>query len=122
MVCGARHSVNVAMKRETRQYGGPAKVCVGQSQAVASVSQSLYGYRIGGSVLGSLGRERLLELAVASQNAAEGHQFNASLCNRLAGMVKDKTVREAVSQNKLRAIFAQLQAAKVGSAASQDVV
>lgn len=118
MVCNARHTVNVAMKREAREYGGAAKVNVGNSRAVASVAESLYDYRIGGAVLGSLGRERLLELAVQSQNAADGHLFNASLCNRLAAMVKDRTVREAVPQNKLRSIFRELQARVSGRAAS----
>jgi len=110
LVYDARHQMNVAMKRDTGYYGGPAKVKVGDSADIQKVYQSFYEYHIAGMQLGMLKGADLEGIAESEAARAEGHAFNARLCKKLREVVPDdKTVREAVPERKLREIFKKVQ-------------
>ena len=114
-----RHSCNVSLRRENREYGGPAKVSAGSSDAVNEVHRSCYGYYIGSTMLGSLLGNQLPKLAEAEEARAEGHQFNAALLRKLAPLVpEDKTVQQSVSATKLQKMFRELQRKSPAGAAA----
>ena len=102
-----RHGQNVQMRRDTRQYGGPAVVTAGE--AVGRVAGSLYLYMIDGRSLGSIRGDELSTIADAEGERATGHKFNAKLCRELAPLVKEgQTVRQCVKEAKLQTIFEEL--------------
>jgi acyl-CoA reductase-like NAD-dependent aldehyde dehydrogenase len=108
MVNDFRHAANVAARNENREYGGPASVTAGE--AVNRVARSLYTYMIAGRTLGMLTGEELPTVAATEAATADGHRFNAKLCEALAPLVKaDKTVRECVKESKLKKLFETLQ-------------
>ena len=110
MVYDARHSSNVTMRRLAGEYGGPAKTVSGDSAAVTRAAESLYCYRIAGTVLGSVLGEQLGDIAASELAKADGHAFNGRLCLRLKAMVpKEKQVRECVSEKRLMTVFKEVQ-------------
>jgi hypothetical protein len=103
-----RHRANVAQRKSSGFYGGVAKVVAAASEAVADAAseKSLYDYFVAGTVLGELTGEQLPGIASGEREKADGHAFNADLCEALAAIVPEgKTVREAVKEGKLRTIF-----------------
>lgn len=111
MIGDFRHHANVAMRREIGTSGGPPKVKPGD--AANRVAADCYVYFIAGRMLGSIRGDELPEIGNAEAERAEGHQFNARLCEELAKLVPaEKTVRQAVKPGKLRSVFATLQKEK----------
>lgn len=109
LVYQRRHVANTAARKAAGAYGQAAKVVTGASEAVQEVARSLYGYYIAGRTLGSVLGSELEEIADSETAVAAGHSFNARLCRKLAQIVPvDKTVREAVSERKLKALFADV--------------
>lgn len=112
---GIRHTDNIRMKRESGDYGGPAKVVVAGSEVVESASKTaralnLYLYSVGGMVLGDMTGEQLVAAASTERELANGHLFNHALFGELGRIVpKDKSVRATVKHTKLKAIFMRLQ-------------
>jgi hypothetical protein len=106
MLYDSRHKTNTATRKAEGKYGGPGKVVAGASDAVGRAAESVYLYFIGGKTLGALRGDELPLIAESESAKATGHEFNARLCERLRPLVKDnKTVRESVSERKLRQIF-----------------
>jgi hypothetical protein len=115
----ARHADNVKAKREAGAYYQPTKVRLGASGAVEEVAaQSLYNYFIGGTMLGLLRGQDLSNVADSERKIIQGHRFNERLCERLRPMVPNNaTVRDKVSERKLRTIFREIQQ-EIGGQAS----
>ena len=110
LIYDARHQANIRTRLENGGYGGPAKVVSGDSEAVKRVAQSVYAYAIAGTMLGMVLGDQLPDIAASEAARAEGHAFNARLCERLAGMVpKGKRVREVVSEKRLQSIFREVE-------------
>jgi len=107
IVYDLRHEANVRSKRRNGAYGQAAKVKVGDSPAVLNVADSLYRMRIAGTLLGLLTRDELEWAAEVERAQSNGHLVNARLCEKLAPLVPSgKTVRQAVSEEKLRKLLA----------------
>ena len=107
LVHDCRHGLNVKMRNAAGDYGGPAQVMPGE--ATGRILSSVYGYLIAGKSLGAVTGSELPEIAKSEAAKANGHQFNARLCRELAKHVKpEKTVRECVSEAKLRALFEKI--------------
>ena len=112
----ARHKANCAMRQQLGDYSKPPKVVSGSDEAVARVAAAVYTYRIAGTVLGLLTGAELPALADTEAARAGGHAFNAALCRRLAQIVPEKkTVRDSISEKKLREIFQSVQAGEATS-------
>lgn len=106
LVYDARHRSNVQVRRENGKYGTGAKVVSGRSTSVNRAAKSVYNFHIAGTVLGAIRGDQLISIAVSEEETAEGYLFNARLCRRLSGIVpKDKTVKDAVTERRLRSIF-----------------
>jgi hypothetical protein len=117
LVYEARHQDNVRMRRAAGDYGGPAKVDAA-APGVVGAHESLYLYRIAGTTLGLIKGADLKGIAESERRVAEGHAFNAALCEALAALVpEDKRVEEAVLEKRLRGIFRRLRRQKPGEAA-----
>jgi hypothetical protein len=113
LVYEARHQTNRSIRREAGEYGGPAKVS-GASDAVNTVYKSVYDYCIGRTTLGRVLGKELPGIAESERAIAEGHVFNAELCEALSRMVpEERAVKDAVPEKKLRGLFRRLQR-KVG--------
>jgi len=113
LVYDCRHQSARAMKIAAGAYGGPAKVIVGLSGSVQRVYESLYNYRIAGTVLGCLYGRDLADIASKEAEKASGHRFNADLCAKLATMVPDdKRVHDVVSEKTLGNLFRNMEKAK----------
>lgn len=108
IITDARHTRNVAMRKEMGDYGGPARVIVGE--ATAAVAMAVYSYRIAGTTLGMILGEQLPEIAAHEAARADGHTFNARLCQALAPKVpKGKMVSESVPEQQIKKLFERLQ-------------
>lgn len=109
LVYAARHRANVVMRSGAGKYGAAAKVKAHESESLRRVAASMYSYAIAGTVLGNLTGKELPAIAAAEQAIAAGHDFNSQLCLRLAQVVpEDKSVREVVSERKLKSLFKEL--------------
>jgi hypothetical protein len=110
LVQDARHRLVREIKNAAGEYDAEAKVVVGTSGAVLEVGMySLLRMPIAGTVLGELLGEELPDVADAEQSRANGLLLNARLCRRLSKIVpKKKTVKEAVKESKLNAIFKEV--------------
>lgn len=107
LIHDARHKANLKMRRESGSHVAPTRVTTGSSTVVKRVAESLFNYRIAGTLLGVLTGEDLPGIIESESNIAEGHTFNANLCRKLLPLVeKDKTVKDSVSQAKLKTLFA----------------
>jgi hypothetical protein len=101
-----RHSINIATKRANGDYGKPGKTIVGESKTIQSMYERFF---FGGQCLGDILGERLSGLAESEEAQAHGHGLNAALLNRLSKIVpEDKTVRQAVTEKKLRQLWNQV--------------
>ena len=110
MVYDARHIVNVRTKRQAGVYGGKGKVRVGDSSAVRRVTDSMYNYHIAGTVLGLVIGKDLPTIAESELRIGNGHLHNSRLCYYLSRIVpKDKRVKDAVTEKKLRELFRRAQ-------------
>lgn len=108
MIHDYRHAEDVAMRKESREFGGEAKVKAGD--AVNRVARSLYSYLIGGVTLGVIKGCQLAKIGAEEAMRAGGHDFNARLCKALEPLVSNhKTVRQCVKESKLRQLFVELQ-------------
>ncbi len=106
LVYDYRHRENVHQRRDAGEYGPAAKVTRGAASAEVARQKSLYEYFVGGKMLGSTTGEELEALAASESEKAAGYAFNARLCEALAKVVpKQKTVREAVTERKLHALW-----------------
>jgi hypothetical protein len=108
----ARHGQNVSQRRENGHYGNGAKVVTAGSNAVSEGARkkSLYDYFVSGRILGDMTGADLASMAVMEGELASGHLFNHALFTELGKIVpKDKMVREAVKEGRLKAIFTKLQ-------------
>jgi hypothetical protein len=110
LICDDRHNINTRIKHQTGEYYQTPKTVVGNSDAVTRVEASVYHYRIAGTSLGNVLGKDLLDIASNEDGKAEGHVFNSTLLRRLVRLVpKNKMVKNAITQKKLKAIFAELQ-------------
>lgn len=106
LVYDARHRANTRMRREAGDYGGPAKVVSGDSASLGRVCESVYSYRIAGTVLGLVKGADLQAIAEGERSVASGHLFNVRLCLKLQELVPaDKRVQDAVTEKRLRGLF-----------------
>lgn len=104
-VYDSRHSINRTIRQANGQYGGPAPIA-DLSPSVIAASTSLYLFNIASKSLGELTGAELPAIAKAERAKAAGFRANARLCELLAPLVpKEKTVRQAVSEKKLRELF-----------------
>lgn len=107
-----RHARNVAARNATSSYAHtPRQTPAGASARVDRIAASLYDmYYLGGRVLGSILGSELGNIAANEQAKADGHLFNVRLCQALKKLVRsDQTVRQAVSERRLRNLFTKLQ-------------
>lgn len=103
-----RHGENVRTRAAAGEYGGPAKVTAGD--AAGRVAMGVYSYYISGRTLGQILGKELADIGTSEAARAEGHEFNARLCAKLQELVpEEKTVKQAVPEQRLRKIFADLQ-------------
>lgn len=118
IVYDLRHTANGVVKKEAGQYGEPAKVVSGLSQAVNDAAASVYLISIAGKALGDIYGKELKGIAADQGAIANGHLLNRRLCLRLAKIVpEEKQIREAVSEKRLRALIREVQRGKVMAAA-----
>lgn len=104
-----RHQVDKAIRKEVGFYGQPGKVRVGDSTSVNKAYESLFQYRIGGTVLGMLSGADLDRLELQETAIARGHTFNASLCREVRRRVTDTAVvKDVLSEAQLKAIFVKV--------------
>ncbi len=114
----ARHTANVAMKKQAGFYGGPAKVVVGTSTRMTRIYESVYNMRVAGTMLGMVMGADLQRLADAEYAIGDGHYVNATLLKSLVGIVPvNKAVREAVTQKRLKTLLRKAQEKVQGEAA-----
>jgi hypothetical protein len=106
-----RHEKNKQIKRELKQYGQPAKVDFSKSVVVQESAQSVYDYRLGGTLLGDLTGDGLSRVIESEAAAARGHQFHVALGRWLQkrGVTGDKRVRDVVPETVLRKQMDKLQ-------------
>lgn len=108
LVYDERHVINVKLKRESGRYNNESTM-KGLDPSIVKVHQSLYEYFIAGTTLGDLYGKQLSQIADNENAIAEGHQFNAGLCNWLRKVVPDeKQVKQVVSEKQLRNIFSKV--------------
>jgi hypothetical protein len=82
------------------------RINVAESQGVRSTYIAYMSQRIAGRTVGSLYGRELEGIAVNERERASGYEFNARLMQRLKPLVPDnRTVREAISEEKLAAIW-----------------
>jgi hypothetical protein len=111
LVYRERCVTNHRIKTETGQYGGAAKVVVGNSSGVQRAAESCYNKMIGGMRLGSILGKDLRGLAETEASLASGHSYNRALLLRLDPLVPaDKRIQDAIPEKKLRKIMEQLRA------------
>jgi len=93
-----------------KNTAGPSKVVVGDSQTVRRAALSVYHFFIAGRTLGSFFGRELLEVANNERSKSEGHDCNARLIESLVKLIpRNKRVRDAISEAKLRNLFRQCQ-------------
>lgn len=109
-VYAARHAHNVRVKRQQGVYGPPPAVLPSAADDVARAYESVYSYRIGGTVLGDLTGDQLPVVAAAEIERSKGHQFNAALVEwlRSQGVTGDRRVRDVVAEKKLEQNFRRI--------------
>ncbi len=111
-----RHHKNGDLKEETN-----GREPVKRGEATEEVYRDIYAYHVAGKILGDVQGAELEPLAQAEEAVAAGHQFKADLLRELSTMVgPEQTVREAVSERKLRALFKRLQNPKLQEAAQES--
>lgn len=102
LIGDVRHADNVSRRRNAGEYGGPAKVVAGKSEAVQRACADIYAYSIAGRALGSILGSELEPIARAERRRAAGCEANARLLESLERIVPaDKAVRDAVGEKKL---------------------
>lgn len=112
-----RHDRSKEIKASAGGYDTTPKVGRG-SRSVNRVYETVYNYRINGTVLGLVRGEDLLGIARTQRAASDGYLFNAELCDWLATIVPNgMTVQDKVKRPKLEAKFRELKA-KYSSGAS----
>lgn len=118
LVYAQRHRIAGDIKRAAGGYGQPSKVAA-DSPAIRGVYESVYQYRMGGTVLGDIMGENLADIAEGEEEKARGHQFNARLARYCIDQgVKDgQSVREVIPEKKLRMAFDRIQKETQGKAA-----
>lgn len=110
LVYQQRHIENTNTKKNNGSYGGTPKVNAGESHTVGKVFESVFNYKIAGTILGMVKGEDLEGIASEEEAIANGHLFNSRLCKKLSSLVpKGKMVKEAVSEKKLQSLFREIQ-------------
>jgi hypothetical protein len=110
LIYDQRHTTTVQIRRSAREYGGPAKVVSGDSPGVASVAESVYFYKIGGTILGEILGKDLRAIGQSERAISNGHFLNARLVEKLATLVPpEKRVRDAVGEDRINKILRNLQ-------------
>lgn len=114
-----RHRENVEMRREAGMYGGPAKVGLSTGAANRIAEQCwLETYVIGGRIVGGITGKELPAMAKSEREKADGADFNARLCMKLASMVpEEKAVRDVLTDAKFRKVMKELRTGRRGKAA-----
>jgi hypothetical protein len=101
-----RHTMNRQIKNAAGVYGQKPKVVSGSSKSVQRAYESVYEYRIAGTVLGDVLGEELGDILDGERARADGHLFNVRICSRLIDKVPSKKrVRDAVQERTLQKIF-----------------
>lgn len=104
-----RRMVNQGMRRGEWGQQESQPSARDASGAVEEVYRSCFDYFIGRKTLGVILGKELEGIAAKERATSDGHLFNAALCEELRGMVKDEqTVKDAVSETKLRRLFKKL--------------
>lgn len=107
MVYDVRHKKSQQIKSQAGGYIAPTKVS-SSSASTNAVLAEVYQYRIAGRTLGMLLGSELGDIATNETDIANGHLFNARLCEHLKRLVpENKTVKQAVPEKKLRDLFRQ---------------
>jgi hypothetical protein len=106
-VAACASSTGSANERSTRPRSEPRpRINVAESQGVRSTYIAYMTKLIAGRTVGSLYGRELEDIAVNERATASGYEFNARLLQRLRPLVPDgRTVREAISEEKLAAIW-----------------
>jgi hypothetical protein len=109
LIHNVRHETNVQIRKEAGAYGQPAKTTLGTGAVARVASDVLLNYSICGVTLGMITGEQLRSFAKSEQEKADGCEFNAILCDRLAEMVPaEKCVSDCVTAKKAKAIIAEI--------------
>ena len=104
LIHDTRHHINVGLRNESGEYGGPAKVTAGA--ASGRIAQGVMAYMIAGKTLGLLTGDELRATADAESKKASGHLFIVRLCHELSKTVKgEDTVKEKFSKAELTSVF-----------------
>jgi hypothetical protein len=106
-VAACASSTGSASERGTRPRPEPRpRINVAESQGVRSTYIAYMTKLIAGRTVGSLYGSELEGIAMNERATASGYEFNARLLQRLRPLVPDGcTVREAISEEKLAAIW-----------------
>lgn len=112
LVYAERHRVDVKMRNQSGVYALRRQQVVA-GPATAEVYRSVYGYYIGGRMLGDLTGAELVEVAQRERSAARGHTFNAALAEWLVqnGVPANRQVRDAIPESRLGEVFHNLKRA-----------
>lgn len=90
----------------SRPYVPPPKVIVGKCKTIQDAYHTLYEMKIGSSELGRILGADLKSVALQQRAQGEGALVNFRFLIKLSKIVpKDKTVRQAVPENKLKRLF-----------------
>lgn len=110
-----RVQANVAIRRAAGSYVQPGKVSIASAAVNAVATECYLNYFIAGRALGSIRGDELPAISEAERERANGHDFNARLCDKLASLVtRDRTVGECVSEQRLKRIFRELRGQRNG--------
>jgi hypothetical protein len=106
-VAACASSARETNERSTRPRPEPRpRINIAESQGVRSTYIAYMTKRIAGRTVGSLYGRELEDIAMNERERASGYEFNARLMQRLKPLVPDnRTVREAISEEKLAAIW-----------------
>ena len=103
-----RYESNRQMRNDLGWYSDKSarKVKTESSTSVIKVAESVYNYRISGTILGLIQGSEIPSLASNEERSGKTHIANAALLRKLQTLVpEDKRVNECVSERKLRKIM-----------------
>lgn len=120
LVYDYRGRINMNLRRQTGEYGQPAKVDPASPAVRQVYAESWYLYCIGRKTLGELLGSELPDVVTGERTKAEGHLFNVALLEYLAQRVPDdKRVRDVFSERQLARLAKKLQRGPELQAAAQ---
>lgn len=107
-----RHQMNRVAKRESGEWHTTSKVS-GSLDEIERITREVYFgdvYFIDGRTLSEIKGSELADVADSERATANGHEWNARLLDKLKPVVpKGKTVKQALSDKRLRGIVSSIE-------------